>query len=373
MRPVHVGYTGTRSAPRSVVRNLTCALLLVAGCTSNPPSTDATPPDAWLLEELAPAEGVWIRTPEFAVSAGQEIQDCYFFDVPDLAAGDDLWIDHAKLALNTGSHHMNMFRVKTIVNLDPATGTPVAMGGVDGVVIHGADNDACWKAGNWADWPLVANSQQSGETQQVIDWNLPTGVAERFHPGEKLMVQIHYVNATDQVTPEVGRGGINLYRSHDGDAIELGTMFAAQKQIRVCRSQPTASYSARCKLAPGTHTIAAANGHFHSRGTKFQMWAWDGTSTTMPPDTAKFYENTDWGEPKMAIGLDVGLADLGGVWWTCDYEWKEPSVGCAALDDADPMHANDCCYVFGPSVEKNEHCNAFVYYYPTAATPPTCM
>ena len=24
----------------------------------------------------------------------------------------------------------------------------------------------------------------------------------------------------------------------------------------------------------------------------------------------------------------------------------------------------DCCYTFGPIVEKNEHCNIFVYYYP---------
>jgi hypothetical protein len=24
----------------------------------------------------------------------------------------------------------------------------------------------------------------------------------------------------------------------------------------------------------------------------------------------------------------------------------------------------DCCYTFGPIVEKNEHCNAFIYYYP---------
>jgi len=29
-----------------------------------------------------------------------------------------------------------------------------------------------------------------------------------------------------------------------------------------------------------------------------------------------------------------------------------------------PASQLDCCYTFGPIVEKNEHCNAFVYYYP---------
>src|SRR5687767_15974691 len=72
----------------------------------------------WLLEELPADDGFWVRTPEFAVAPGAEIQDCYFFEVPDLAGGADLWIDRAKLALNSGSHHMNLFRIKTINGLE---------------------------------------------------------------------------------------------------------------------------------------------------------------------------------------------------------------------------------------------------------------
>ena len=171
---------------------LACAVLLVA-CGDN--SAEYEP---WLLEELAPADGFWIRTPEFEVAPGAEIQDCYFFEIPDVAGGADLWIDRAKLALNTGSHHMNVFRVKTIVGLDPAAGAPVDMGGVQGTVIYGADSMECWKSANWADWPLVANSQQSTSDNPVVDWALPDDVATRFSPGEKLMLQIHYVNATTQ-------------------------------------------------------------------------------------------------------------------------------------------------------------------------------
>ncbi len=31
-----------------------------------------------------------------------------------------------------------------------------------------------------------------------------------------------------------------------------------------------------------------------------------------------------------------------------------------------PATEVDCCYTFGSQVDKNEHCNAFVYYYPEA-------
>src|SRR5262245_60569098 len=119
---------------------------LLAGCGDKLPEYGP-----WLLEELAPDDGFWIRTPEFEVPSGVEMQDCYFFDVPDLAGGADLWIDRAKLALNSGSHHMNVFRIKTIVNLDPANGQPIDLGGVQGTVIHGADSMECWKSSNWAD------------------------------------------------------------------------------------------------------------------------------------------------------------------------------------------------------------------------------
>lgn len=341
---------------------------LLVGCGDN-----ADPVyEPWLLEDLTPAQGLSIRTPEFAVPAGTEIQDCYFFDVPDLAGGADLMIDRVALALNAGSHHMNVFRVKTIVRLDPVAGEPVDLGSVSGTVIRGADNIECWKSANWATWPLVSNSQQS-TGDPIVDWNLPADVATRLVPGEKLMLQIHYVNATDQVTPFVGRGGINFYRSVDGDTQELGTLFATQQSIRVCRSNPKPSYSGACAMAAGSHTIAAANGHFHSRGERFRMFAWDGLSTTRPADTAMFYDSTNWEEPEMAIDLDVALPAAGGIWWTCDYRWSEPAGGCAAVDARDPQQANDCCYTFGPTVEASEHCNAFVYYYPKVGGDVTCF
>lgn len=329
--------------------------LALAACGDN-----QSPYEPWLLDTLTPAQGLWIRTPEFEVAAGEELQDCYFFQVPAQPDGV-LWVDRLQLALNPGSHHMNVFRVKTLQQLRPEDGAPVDLGAVQGTVIKAGE---CWRSSNWADWPLVANSQQSSIDQQVLEWPLPAGVATRFEPGETLMLQIHYVNAATQDTPYLGRGGINLHRSTDGDTQELGTLFATQQNIRICASNPRPTYGGACGMPDGLHTVAAANGHFHSRGRRFSIFAWDGISTTRPPDSDRFYQSDDWAEPDMETNLSVALPQGGGVYWTCDYQWTEPAEGCDVLNDLDPQHANDCCYTFGPKVETSEHCNVFLYYWP---------
>ena len=342
------------------MRRSALALLLALGAAAC--GDDAPAFEPWYLDELSAEEGFWMRTPEFDVAAGQEVQNCYFFEVPDLAAGEDLWIDRFELALNPGSHHMNVFRVNTILGLDPADGEPIDLGGVQGTAIYDGE---CWNSGNWSDWALVGNSQESSLDEPVVDWSLPDGVAQRFVPGERLMLQIHYVNATTQTTPFRGRGGVNFHRSSGGDSIELGTMFATQQSIRICRSSPEVSFTSGCSMPVGvTTTVAAANGHFHSRGREFRIYAWDGVTTDPPTEDEMFYQSGDWAEPEMATELDVALADGGGIRWTCDFRWYEPEVGCDEIDANDPQQAGDCCYTFGPIVDTSEHCNVFLYYYP---------
>jgi hypothetical protein len=325
----------------------------------------------WTLETLTPEQGFYVRTPEFPVGAGEEIQDCYFLQVPDLAGdGADLWVDRTVTAINPGSHHTNVFRVTTIHALDPADGVDIDLGGVQGKLIKGSENIECWKSPNWADWPLVANSQNSSVDNPYTDWQLPDNVASRFTPGETLMLQIHYVNASTQVTPFAGKVGVNFYRSSDTNPQELGTLFATQQSIRVCQSDPTPSYHGVCNMPEGNFTVVAANGHFHSRGKQFGIFSWDGISDTEPPASSKFYTSDSWDEPPMELDLNLVLPANGGIWWTCDFQWQEPEAPttCADVNAADAQMADDCCYTFGGKVEKNEHCNVFLYYYPKAPT-----
>jgi hypothetical protein len=50
----------------------------------------------------------------------------------------------------------------------------------------------------------------------------------------------------------------------------------------------------------------------------------------------------------------------GGVQWKCTFDF--PQGACGGEKD---MNGNPtCCYKFGGTVDNEEHCNAFVYYWP---------
>lgn len=145
---------------------LAIGALALCGCGNDDetpgPAEDVTLPDP------GPNGWQW-TTGTFEVPQGEEIQDCYFFQVP----GDKpVFVNRITLAQNEGTHHMNVFRVKTVKGLS----------GKHGEVVKGGE---CWKSVNWSDWPLVTNSQSGGATE---DWNLPDRVGLKIEPGEMLML-----------------------------------------------------------------------------------------------------------------------------------------------------------------------------------------
>lgn len=336
-------------------------------------SVDPVVPEPTDLAQLDPppdGEGFQLETEDVVVPPGVEEQDCYFFKVSELLekAGMDpsapLNLHRVQIAQRDGSHHMNVFRVKTIVNLGP-----------EGGLVQKNQNGVgeCFKSPNWADWPLIANSQQDGR----LDWTFPDGVANVLQPDEWLMLQTHYVNASTQKTPtEAGRVRINFWHMPQSEiTAEMGTLFATNQSIRICQSNPNPVHHSGCQIkSPEPVHIIGANGHFHSRGVQFDMYSWDGVTLSQPAQAARFYSSEAWDDPPMLISpeLDIPLQANQGVWYTCSYQWQppDPSIGCSGLDQYDKMKNGtadenlDCCYTFGPVVDRNEHCNAFVYYYP---------
>jgi hypothetical protein len=326
-------------------------------------------PNTGRLEAPPPGQGVQITTGDFDVAPSTEEQDCYFFKVRDLAAAggmnpdEPIYLHRTQIAYKSGSHHMNLFRVRTILGLDPANG-PIQRS------VNGAS--ACSKSVNWADWPLIANSQNDGS----FDWTYPDGVANKLDPDETIMMQTHYVNATTQKTAQGGHVDVNLW-SMPADQVkqQMGTLFATKQSIRICASNPTPTFEGTCQINSGEGVqVIGANGHFHSRGKEFQMFNWDGKTIATPPMSDKFYTSEQWNEPPMMRSpeLDENIPVHGGVWYTCSYQWvpPPPEVGCDLLNQLDKTLYNtpddklDCCYTFGNTVDRAEHCNVFVYYYP---------
>lgn len=346
---------------------LPVALLTLVGCPAEPEPPLAIDPSS--LQAPARGQGFQFRTPLFQVNAGEEVQDCYFFKVSELAKqgglpeNEPVNLHRIQMVQRAGSHHMNLFRVKSIKGLDPNAG-PVSRG------LNGQGE--CFKSPNWADWPLIANTQQDGE----VDWTFPEGVANVFQPDEWIMLQTHYVNASSQKTPDDAEVAVNWHTIPKEKVVhQMGTLFATKQSIRVCKHNPSPEFSGTCQFKNPSRevNIIGANGHFHGRGKTFDMYAWDGVSIAKPADDARFYRSEAWDEPPMLRSpeLDLQVKPGGGVYFTCSYQWHPPADeigGCKALDDADKSEEKDCCYTFGPIVEKNEHCNIFVYYWPQQET-----
>jgi hypothetical protein len=342
-------------------------LSLMAGC--KPDDSEPEGPINQPSQLAAPlqGEGFQFKTDLRSVEPGKEVQNCYFYRVGDLAKQGGLPENEAvnlhrvRIVQREGSHHMNIFRVKTIKGLDPTKGSVFGENGAG----------ECFKSPNWSDWPLIANTQQTGD----LDWTYPDGVVNKLQPDEWIMLQSHYVNASSQKSPEGAEVAVNFHTLKAADAKqEMGTLFATKQSIRVCRNNPSPTFTGSCQFKSNQPvTIIGANGHFHGRGKQFDMFNWDGTSIAVPPETERFYQSKTWDEPPMlrSPDLNVAVKPGGGVMYSCGFQWTPPAAeagGCEALDKYDvekhPDAKPDCCYTFGPIVERNEHCNAFVYYYP---------
>lgn len=349
--------------------------LLVAGC---PEETTEPPPDETELAPPPQGQGFQFGTGEQPVGPGEEVQNCYFFKVKDLLGkggldqAKQLNLHRVQIHQNEGSHHMNLFRVRTINTAEDGLDPNQKQAYLDK-----NGTGPCFKSTNWADWPLIANTQIDGQ----LDWTFPDGVANKLDPEEWIMLQSHFVNASTQTTPEgAGKVFINFWHLPDDQVVhEMGTLFATKQSIRVCQSNPNPTFSGSCQLTKPesgqTVTVVGANAHFHSRGKQFEMYAWDGLEPTQPP-TSPFYSSQAWDEPPMERGDSLTQIPAGGgVFYNCSYQWQEPpaELGCAGLDEFDRTVKGtaeenlDCCYTFGPVVDKNEHCNIFVYYYPKSA------
>jgi hypothetical protein len=313
-------------------------------CGSGDPGISQAPPAG---------QGFQLAVAPFDVPAGTDTQRCYFFAVPG-GPEQEVWVNKYEIAQPEGSHHMNLFRVNTVRNLGGNPGD---------VVIDGE----CFISSNWSDWPLVVNSQKSANTS----WTLPEGVGARFHGGELLMLQTHWVNATTQKTPGKASVAINFWTLSQPAPNELGTVFATNQNIQVCPGDVDRTFAKSCQL-PGTGPIhvIAANGHFHSRGTLFEMFAMDAQGN----EGDRFYTSSSWDDPPMirSDATHPSIAEIapgGRFEWKCHFDF--PTGACGADKTGTPTP--NCCYLFGPRVDINEHCNAFVYYWPKSVTDVTCF
>lgn len=271
-----------------------------------------------------------------AIPPGTEVLRCFWRKVPM-----DADITQITVKYNQGSHHLDVFSVPyDMPEGDFDCSDPTQWGVWPSEVAKGLPTDAAMPA------------MFVGFQNQTFDWTLPAGVAYRAKAGQQLMIQSHYANVTDQVTPLRMLDLINFTATKSSPPNQAETLFDEDVDLHI-PANSTATFTRICEF-PETVNLIGMFGHFHSRGTKFQVFAYD-AATGVQGDL--LYTNTNWQDPP----------------WTTSEQWGSPMATRAIRMVTSYTNTENREITWGPYVGENEHFETYAMFYPRLGLDPLCV
>jgi hypothetical protein len=295
--------------------------MIAAACALSSCKDETVTPSGNGDVTLAPpptGQGFQVVLDTFAVPVGEEVQKNFYLKLPNT---EDVYVTKIEFRYNKGSHHLNIFKNDTADVPDHVEDT--------------------FNAIQFESWDLVAGSQTN-----AFDWQMPAGVAIKFKAHQQMDFQTHFVNAGTQSTP-TGRGKVivNFWTTPKSNVTSLvGAVFVNDKQLNI---QPHTAITYCKVIKPFDHdvNVLLLTGHYHSRGKNFVIGHWDGANRRLI-DT--IYSNKTWDEPPV-------------LQFATPYVVK---AGDSLAMVTSFENRSDNIITFGPHVEKEEHANAFIFYYP---------
>lgn len=316
-----------------------------------------------------PGEGLQIALAPFDVPNEAEVQGNFYFFLPNDVQFD---VGRIEIAMNEGTHHMNMYKSTVAWPQDSGIDRGVVFTHLDGTVDttkikYQAQFNATIVANNGA---LLVEAQLP-----YLNWELPK-LADgrqsviRFKAKDTVVIENHYVNFTalpigSQKTPG-GKGKviINLWKDNSNAVPELSSMmFAKQIHLSIPKNDPDYTITKNC-FFPGVTTypisILGMTGHFHSLGRKF--WADKRRATfdvsgNIIADTlieAHIYQSSTWDEPPFTVYPTPVVLNA----YPSLLQQEYIQYG------ANYVNPTQNTVLFGPHVGYEEHCNLFVWFAP---------
>jgi hypothetical protein len=221
-----------------------------------------------------------------------------------------------------GSHHVHIYR----------SSEPVADAVYD-----------CFKGIDWQKWSLVLGAQT-----KPMDWKLPEGVTVELEPHQQLLVQIHWLNTTEEAVNE--KVDIKFHTTEES-VEHLGVLFGVNQRIDLAPGQRT-RVEHFCQLPQGAK-LHAMMGHFHSHGQDYRVTeklagAASGQELYFSPDEPQF-EFKMW-SPAHEVQKGAGLQYECGF-----FNWTGNRL------------------TWGSDTSSQEHCNMTAYYSPAVDTRSLCL
>lgn len=318
--------------PRPMTRTpllflLTVTAAFAAGCSNE--TTETNPPPDELLEPPKPGEGVQFKM-NANIPAGSESEKCFFVKAP----AEDLLVQRDEVRFTAGSHHFLLYETHyTEIPTEKLNGTPVDTSGVF---------DCSDGATNGWDIKKLVGGSQNADGASILSF--PDNVAMRIKGGAVLLMNAHYVNASNkELEPEVR---INLYTipeskvEHEGDILFFYNPFigvGAQAESRA---------RMRCTVQEDI-TLTNFQSHMHARGVGYEA--------SVIGEASPFYQNTKWeGVPVEGFTPGKKITKGSVIDYHCDYK-------NAGADT-----------VFQGPRSTDEMCMAIGSYYPANTTTSQC-
>lgn len=255
------------------------------------------------------------------VPAETELHKCLYFAMPDdrgvVAVGG------AESHYTPGSHHMLAYRTDL-------TSIPTEQDGV------------------WDCYQPVGGFHQGGsyyEAQQPdSSRSLPMGVAHEFQPGEVILLESHYINATDK---DIDAHVKLMLHTVDLAQVkfEAGTLMFNNITLQIPAHSHT-RVTLTCPLSTDIYP-ALLWSHMHSRGVDFVATSDDEAATRK---LGTLYHETNWSEPQPRQYPTEPPVML--------HAGTNITVSCDFVNDSD----NE--FDYGQSAETNEMCILHGMYWP---------
>ena len=269
-----------------------------------------------------PAEGFRITTPDIAIQPGEEVTYCYYTTLPTTR---EMGVKEWSSIMTPGSHHLILFFAQ-------GASKP------DGTI----ERDCEGLGGGGLQVPYWAYSAQT--PTQVTP--MPSGVGMKVPAGQKVYVQMHYLNTSDQV--------INAHVQIDGEAYaaaETYTPAAAFVTYSAGFTVPangTGEAGNSCSIAAGSKFFLMST-HAHKRATLTQVT--DGTTMVFESDNWEHPGATTWAaEPFFQFASNK-------LTYRCEYD-----------NTGNPNAVPE-----GSSAATNEMCMAVGYFFPAPNGPRFCL
>jgi hypothetical protein len=296
-----------------------------------PGGADAAASDAGtpLLEPPPAGQGVQFQMLN-TIAPGVEGEWCQFVQAP----AQDMWVNRDEVRFTAGSHHVLLYQTSyTTIPTENDEGVAVDTSGV-------FDCSAGATAG-WSVTKLIGGSQNGTGTSILA---FPSDVAMKVEGGTVLLMNAHYLNATEQtLVPEVR---VNLWTIPEAQVSQEGDVLFLYNPFIHVPAMGTSRARWRCPVHQDI-TIANVQSHMHRRGVGYQA--------RVAGEATPFYQNTEWENVPVA-SFAPGLVVPAGsqLDYHCDYQSSQATDVVQG-----PRTVNEMCMLIGsyyPADPRTSNC-----------------